>query len=328
MTKEMIPLAGLPGSGGPDHAVGPWDVTDAVYYGDKTCLSCSMMRDFAASPRLFEAKYVSNSQADPLDATDAEDEQTGEKESAALLFGRAFHEAVLRPDEYAKRFLVMPKFGQKKTDKEDKAKWVADHAGCDFVTERQAALVKAMAASVRRNRLLAPYLNHPNRLIEQAARWKACLRADPVDLRDAIRTEPHADGFPDTVWMKAKYDIVVPGECLIDVKTIAKIDGKLASHFADYGYHYRQEWYAAGAERAGFVGRDGEDYSYLFLVVSKEHPHDSVMVSLDHHFGLLGRREVIDSLQAYAGAAGFIDWSAPGERGFVTISPPKWKTVT
>jgi hypothetical protein len=297
------------GAGRPDSVVGIWDVSDDEYYADKDHLSCSMIMDFVESPRLFEAKHITKTIV-PKD------------DSPALLFGKAFHEALLRPEVYAKMFQQKPKFGRKKADLEAKAKWEAENENSTCLSEADSEKIAAMVESVKRSKLL----DIPGeRKIEQAARWKV----NPgfrwnTDLAPNLESGPV--GFPGEIWLKCKYDLVIDDDIIIDVKTIASIgdDSLIAKHIHEYGYHIREQWYLDGAKKIGMSKGKNPRAGYHFLFVSKEPPHDCLMVNLDFTFKLLARQKIADWLQAFYDAVSTDDWRFRGEKEMSVVAPPKW----
>lgn len=309
--EEPKPAVVIPGQGMTDEKLGIWECPDEQYYADNTALSCSMMRHFKESPRLFEATYLTKTA--PV-----------KPKSDALLIGNAFHDALLRPEAFKKNYVIQPKFGRKKAELEAKARWEEENASRLVLTEKETALIEGMMNGLNRNKMVRGLIDHPDRRVELAVRWQVDTGFDIWEHHTGRHRESKA-AFPRRLVLKAKYDIVIPGFGMIDVKTIADLNevSKVERHFGDYGYHIREQWYSMGAEATGLVDPK-DDYAYLFVAVSKEFPHDCVVFSLNESFGHLARRQIEEKLTAYSASVLTGEWKHLGETDFVTLNPPKY----
>lgn len=305
------------GNGLDDSKPGFWDVSDLVYYADKSHLSCSMLMDYAKSPRLFEMKYL------------FEQSEEQEDNSAALFFGRAFHEAILRPEMFEKSFKIKPKFGRKKADLEAKAKWESENENAEFLSPEDFEKITGMMKSVERSGLLNI---SGERKIEQAARWKMAVSDNWMRPIDPNFERPE---YPNCLWGKCKFDLIIDDHIFVDVKTISDIksDSDISKHIFDFGYHIRQEWYLSGAALSGaFEKKSGDSPAvtvakkpqYLFLFVSKKKPYDCLMTEIDFSFAALARQKIADTLKNLSQSIAMDDWRFRGEFLRSISSAPKW----
>lgn len=125
---------------------------------------------------------------------DAEDEAT-----PAMEFGRAFHMAILEPELFASRYVVMPNFtlthghANSTIHKVAKSDWLAKHDGLEIIKTENKDLLDTLSDNVR---------SHP--------RWKDLKHCTPEVA--AIGTLPDYAGL-----VKCKPDML--GSAIIDFKT-------------------------------------------------------------------------------------------------------------
>ena len=65
-----------------------------------------------------------------------------------LDFGDAMHAICLEPDRLKSDFVIMPKFGQKNADKEEKKIWISDHDHLKIITTDEHKKLNLMFESV------------------------------------------------------------------------------------------------------------------------------------------------------------------------------------
>ena len=70
------------------------------------------------------------------------------EDTPALLFGRAFHTAVLEPEIFFKEYVRMPKFGRKKADLEAKEKFLQENAGKNILKEEEIELIDILRVKI------------------------------------------------------------------------------------------------------------------------------------------------------------------------------------
>jgi exodeoxyribonuclease VIII len=94
-----------------------------------------------------------------------------DEDRAALVFGRAFHVAVLEPEKWAANYASLPSFGDGRTKeaKARKATWLAVNEGRIAVPEADYETIEAMAMAVRAHPLASKLVTGGK--AEQTLRW-------------------------------------------------------------------------------------------------------------------------------------------------------------
>ena len=157
------------------------------------------------SPRHYFERYI-----EPLQDLDSDEDERPpvDDDTEAKLYGRALHALLLEPHVFEREFVVKPKFGTSKVEKEAKAEWEAAHAGCEIVNARQVADMIRMRDAVRSHPAARALLNRSGRgevsayaidpvtgvLMRSRADW---LTDDGiiVDLKSTGRHPASSDGF-------------------------------------------------------------------------------------------------------------------------------------
>jgi hypothetical protein len=183
--------------------------------------------------------------------------ENDEEETPALLFGRAFHAALLEPEVFERTFAAEPDFGdcRKTANKAKRDEWRAEHAGATLLSPQQYDDVRGMIASVRRHPLGA-----------------AVIRDGQPELTVTWRDE--WTGLP----CKARADYYVPGlEMVVDPKSAldASWDGFRRS-VVSHRYHVQDALY-----RAGFAAAGAQVRHFVFLAVEKVKPYAVAVYTLD-----------------------------------------------
>lgn len=116
------------------------------YLSRKNCISSSGLKDLITkSPYYFKKTWIKN-----LDATDEED---AEKDHFRI--GHAVHLFFLEPKEFKKRWILQPKFSQKKVDKIAKKLWKESlDPDAIVITQKEMEMILNMAESIKQNRVL------------------------------------------------------------------------------------------------------------------------------------------------------------------------------
>lgn len=190
-------------------------------------------------------------------------------DTPALVFGRLFDCMVLTPDETEKRFVVMPKFGRKKTDEEAKEEWILANAGKTFVSEEMVKTAEAMKEAVFASERAASYLNVAGQT-QRRLTW-----------------EDKDTGLPMLSYVDA--DGTEPVDFIVDLKSAADASEEAFTRDAyKYGYHLQTAIYLEGFRRKLF-----RFPKFVFVVVEKEPPYGvAVYDKLSDAFLKLGQQEL------------------------------------
>lgn len=227
--------------------------------------------------------------------------EIADESTPALEFGTAYHYAVLEPDEYARRYVVQPKFGdlRYKGPKAAKASWleeVGDLEGRTLISGEDDAAVQKMRDSV---------LLHPiaGRIVEGKIEHTALWR----DLLTGLRCKARPDVYIEKLGAG------------VDVKSAADAspDGFRRAVFA-HGYHLQRAHYSAGLRAVGCDVR-----SFLFVVTEKTPPYVTAVHMLDDRGAEIGDRNVRRLMDRMAGCVKTGEWPGYGS-GILTIETPPW----
>lgn len=257
------------------------NVPEGEYHADPA-LSSTGLRKVLTTPAHFRA-YTQEEQRD----------------TPALLLGRAVHCAVLEPERYARDYAPAPEVDRR--TKAGKATWEqfqADHPHATILKADDAATVEAMAQAVREHPTAALLLTEGEP--ELSAWWE-----DPET------------GVP----CRARFDWLRRGDALgVDLKT-AQDAGPRAFERAiqTHGYHVQAAFYSAGFQAiAGEPLRD-----FAFICVEKAPPFAVACYRLDDAAMDEGHRRVREGLRRYAECLERGEWPGyPTEIQSITL--PRW----
>lgn len=175
-----------------------------------------------------------------LDHTEEESE-----ESDALKFGGAFDTAVFFPEEFARQYVVMPKFDRRtKEGKASVAAFEFDNTGKKFLSEREYQDVLAMARSVTQSKAAMSLLT--NAEYQLTIVW--------TDDATGVRCKSRLDAY--------NGPLLTP----FDLKTTRCVRAFRRS-ISDYGYHRQAAMYMEACKQAGL---DAEHF--CFIAVDKIPP--------------------------------------------------------
>lgn len=126
------------------------------------------------------------------------------EKTPSLIFGDAVHVSFLTPDIFKRDFLVMPKFGLKKIEKEAKAVWLENHKDFTCLKEDVMDEVKMMAKKLHEHPTVTEVMKTAT--TEQAIYWTkdeilykckiditviaSDTKAIPIDLKTTIDASP------------------------------------------------------------------------------------------------------------------------------------------
>lgn len=223
-------------------------------------------------------------------------------DSGALTLGQAAHDLILRPQEFTKKWGILPDnyHGATKEGKAAKSKLEADY-GDRILKNGDALLLRSLETSLR---------NHPS--------IKELLNAITV-------TELSLQWEEQGIVCKARIDAIaeVKGEILlIDLKTSRSANQRdFESSCINYGYLIQSAHYLAGAKACGLVKQSNNNF--LHVVVEKEAPFLCAVYCLDDASLELGEKRRELALKKYAFAKANNIWPGYSEQ-IETIAAPHW----
>ena len=234
-------------------------------------ISRSGLMEFKRSPYHYWYKHLST-------------DYKSEPATPAQILGNALHTYVLEPDEFDKRYFVIPEFN--KVTKEGKERWQrikSELGNRETLSANQYQILQYMAASLNKNKLALQLIEKAE--IEQSLYW----------------TDPDTG-----ILCKCRPDIL---RCnfVCDLKTAQ--DGRPRSfQYAafDYGYHIQ----AAMTQEALKQLKQILIKDFLFLVIEKAPPHVISIYQLDQTSLKQGRYEFKTLLARYQHCLETNDWPA------------------
>lgn len=242
-----------------------------------------------------------------------------EKERAGQLEGNLAHCAILEPDEFEKRYAVLP----------------ADAP--DRPTEVMLNAKKPSESSIKRQEWWAEWDSKTagKVTISRAQRETAMRQAESVrklpDIAEALASgRPEVSGFwidPETgVLCRCRPDWVHEfdsGCVVIDVKTYSDASPEeFAKQAARKRYDVQDAFYSDGFQ----IASGKEVMAFIFLAVESDYPYQSSAVMLDAVGKESGRHKYRRNLNTYAKCLQTNEW--PGySTGIETIELPRWAQV-
>jgi hypothetical protein len=184
------------------------DESNKAYHA-RTELSASMLKNFAESPRLFEAHYVTKT--------------ISSEPSPAMMLGTAVHTAILEPMEYRKNYVTCPHECSDKRTNAYKA-WAAGIGDREVLSAEHAERVEGCVNAVKQSRIASEILN--------AAQY-------------VERSFSYTD-FLSNVPCRVRFDAIA-GNVIVDLKTVSDGSAKaFENSVAGFGYHLQAVHYLEG----------------------------------------------------------------------------------
>jgi hypothetical protein len=270
-----------------DFTPGLWDVSRADYHADRICDCHSSLEVFRKSVPMYHGVFVAQTLASP-GANEAQE------------FGTAFHTLVLEPEKFEATVCVQANRPDMRTNvgKAAHAEFMAQAGARIVLTVAQVDTLRRMADAVAANRAARELLAAPG-LIERAFRW-----LDPDT------------GLP----MRSMLDKMIAGGPAIDLKTAANPNPEVwAKDAANYGYHRQGALYRYG--RA--IALD-EPLPFLFIVVGKEFPHETLVVEFGPATFTLGHAQNAEALTELRDRKDYDDWSSRYGDRVHALDLPRW----
>jgi len=217
-----------------------------------------------------------------------------QSDSAALEFGRHFHDAVLRLDLFKTKYIVKPKFDQRtKRGKEEATEWEKDNDGKTSVSQSEMDTLLAMVDSIRK---------HPT--------GRLLLRAEQKELTIFATNW----GIP----VKSRID-AFDGNVVWDLKSIEQADiYHLGRDCANYRYHVQHAFYCDNLLTLGH-----KIEHFMFVFVEKKPPYAVAVYELDEESVEKGRELYAQDLKLYKECKEWDHWPAYSSK-VQTLSLPRW----
>lgn len=240
-----------------------------------------------------------------------------EKERAGQLEGQLAHCAILEPDEFDKRYAVLPADAPRRPTE---AQWNAKKPSPESVEAMEWWRAWNESSAGR------TIITHAQR--ETALRQAESVRRLP-DVAEALAAgRPEVSAYwidPDTgVLCRCRPDWVHPagdnGVILLDVKTYSDASpAEFARQIARKRYHVQDAFYSDGFARASGL----DVLAFVFVAVETEWPYAASAVMLDDQGREAGRALYRQDLESYARCLASGAW--PGySTAIETVSLPAW----
>lgn len=242
------------------------------YHADTLRVSRSQLIDFMTSPWLYYRRHL------------LRDPEWQQKPTEAMDFGVVVHAAVLEGKRLEDLVYVIPD-DVLNADGHRKGKawqqWAMLHEDRPCVKEKDLVQPRAMFQSIMDSPAAMQLLHHPAAQKELTVHWEH----DGVELRTRL-------------------DCLIPGECIVDLKTARSCDlGAIESSLEWDGY-----WLQAGCYRAAVEALTGERLPFRFVFVEKSIPYRTVVVEMDTGWIDDGQAEIEAALDRLQRRAESGDW--------------------
>lgn len=276
-----------------------------AYHGDKSAISKSGLDDIARSPFHYYATHLDPNRP-------PEPDRSGDRLAGALL-----HCALLEPDEWGKRYAVLPDDAPARpTDAMRNAKnpspeslarvrwwddWTQRTGGITVITAKQHTEAWRQADALRRLPEIRDALGKG--YAEVSAYWR--------DQETGVLCRCRPD------WVTPVGDGQV---ILFDAKTYSSADPEeFARQIARMRYHVQDAFYWDGYQHAAKV----EVVAFVFGAVELNWPHAATAIVLDDASREQGRREVRRNLDTYAACLKTNRWPSYTD-SIAEVSLPTW----
>jgi exodeoxyribonuclease VIII len=217
-----------------------------------------------------------------------------QSDSAALIFGTHFHNAVLHPEMFKDTYAIKPKFDQRtKKGKEEATEWERENEGKTSVSQTEMDDLLGMVNSVRSH----PTARQILRMLEKE------LTVFTHNLEVPVRSRIDAIG-DSVVW---------------DLKSAEKADlYHFAKDSANFRYHVQHAFYY---DNLLTLGHKVEHF--MFVVVEKKPPYAVIVYELDEESVEKGRELYTQDLKLYKECKEWDCWPAYSSQ-VQKLSLPRW----
>lgn len=262
-----------------------YDLPIEQYHGNSLSVSKSGLDDLARCPAMFYALHL-------------DENRPARTEKAGHLEGNLAHCALLEPDEFSKRYAVLPSDApnrptpaQWKAEKSNESStaakewwtaWNKANGGARIITAEQAHAARCQAHSMRSLKNVWGGLS----MAEMLKRGKAEVSAYWTDNLTGVLC-------------RCRPDLVVPINArqvvLVDVKTYGDATPReFTRQVVRKKYHLQDSWYSEGYARASGM----EVVGFVFVVVETAWPFLAASYQLgdeSRHEGALQHRDLLDT---------------------------------
>lgn len=224
-----------------------------------------------------------------------------QKETQAMLLGRALHVALLEPGSFHRQYVSAPKLDRRTNA--GKAEWAAfqeDHAGKTVLTQDEIGECMALAKAAHGHPIVSALLAAPG------------LREATLVWQDSATS----------LFCKARLDLLTTYEgysTIVDVKTTRDASPmRFSSDAARLGYAIQAAHYLAGADAISPLPR-----RYFMLALEKDAPHAVAVYEFDAPFLKHGREVCAKALEAHKLAQESGVWAGYPAK-VTTLRAPAW----
>lgn len=225
-----------------------------------------------------------------------------EKETPALILGKAMHTAFFEPHLFNERHAVQPEINRRtKSGKVEFEEFQQANDGKSIITTDQKHIIDRMMENIRKEPKIQKYIT--------GGEVERCFFAHPPD--------PYGDRIP--VSLKCRTDYWIEERSLIvDLKTTMNAAmGPFTQSVKNYSYYLQDAWYT------DLLSNFVDDPTFIFIVVEKVQPWDVAVYELDPGYLKQGRAIYREALRILAHCFQNDDW--PGySKQVQRIECPEW----
>lgn len=258
-----------------------WNVSDDEYFNDELHESNSRLKVFRESVPKYHAMFIEKSMAG--------------KETKLMDFGKAFHLALLQPEQYKSNVVVGPDLN--KNSNAWKA-WKAEHQNFIILDVEESSRIQRMLASVHRHTRAKQLLGETGDA-EMAIRW----------YHDKTET-----------WCKAKLDYLIHQPKILDVKTCTDANPvEFSRSCGMFSYESQAAFYIDGVYELTGVRPD-----FIHIAVGAHPPHECHTYKLDKEAIDLGRAINEETLVRLRDCRDSGVWKSQYGDDILELSLPRW----
>lgn len=227
-----------------------------------------------------------------------------------MVFGSAFHAALLEPDRFRQEYVLAPKFDRR--TKEGKAAaeaWEVENAGKTPLPPEQMLAIDAMIESIKKH-------NGASQLLARGHAEMSCFW---VDTETGIECKCRADFLRDA---GSPFDGNIERlAAIVDVKTTTDASAdSFARAIATLGYDVQAAFYQDGLKAV-----TGRTIPFFFVAVEKDAPYAVAAYEASEEVIEVGRRKYRGALQLLKWCRENDRWPAYQPNGEIEeISLPRW----
>jgi len=188
------------------------------------------------------------------------------KPSAAMLFGSAFHSALLEPNDFAMRMHIDETIGPAAEVRH--ANVQAEYPDAIILRNGWIEIIEQIASNIGEHTAATHLMQEVDGKNELTMIWTIDRVIDGKTV--SVPCKARADRF-----IPAFVPIAGMGEvsCLVDLKTTRDASPHAFEHsIASLGYHRQAAWYLTGAIACGLMD-DFHDFSYIIIACEKSSPN-------------------------------------------------------